>query len=148
MWSKTNLISNGQIDNREFDLWLSIWFWYCWDSRKCNVMTHFAPGTIFQEAVIKIPRSLFHLHDSQAKYKSCQNFPLHSVVCISSYWQGRSWIFLRCGWSDIWNISSATLAISKAHHHSALISPFHQGSHMMMILFLSFHETKASLRQL
>ena len=121
MWSKTNLISSGLIDNREFDLWLSIWFWYCWGSLKCN--DKFCCRDNFSGSSDCSPRSLFHLHDSQAKYKFCQNFPFHSVVCIS-YWQGRSWIFLRCGWSDIWNISSATLAISKPHHHSALISPF------------------------
>ena len=64
-------------------------------------------------------------------------------MCIS-YWQGRSWIFLRCGWSDIWNISSATLAISKPHHHSTLISPFpSRFSYMMMILFFVFSWNKS-----
>lgn len=100
-----------------------------------NLMTHFAEETNFLEDL----SDLLTKSGTLATSDQCQTHP-HNLIksnfsrhisrrnTISpkfsssiewgtiSYWQGHSWIFLRCGRTDIWNISSATLPLSRPQH--------------------------------
>ena len=112
-----------------------------------NLMTYFAVETSFVEDL----SDLLTKSGGLATSDQCQTHPHQPINLIASwlsqwwnttspkfscsiesgaisYWQGHSsWIFLRCGRSDIWNFSTATLPLSKSQHSQCYLSitPLH-----------------------